>query len=188
MPQGCQGCFHFFLPAFLERLVAPEGNRFRIFIVKRGVEHIFCYVHQYRPRPAAPGDVESFFQHPGQILDLFHQVVVLGDGSGDAGNIRFLERIPANEVGGYLTADHHQRDGIHIGGGDAGDHIADPGTAGGETDAYFSRSPGIPVRCMDGSLFMAGEDMGEFHPVQGIIQAQHRTSRISEDDLDLFFP
>ena len=41
---------------------------------------------------------------------------------------------------------------------------------------------------MDGSLFMAGEDMGEFHPVQGIIQAQHRTSRISEDDLDLFFP
>ena len=40
---------------------------------------------------------------------------------------------------------------------------------------------------MDGPLFMAGEDMGEFHPVQSIIQAQYGPSRIAEDNLDLFF-
>ena len=187
LTESLQGPVHFFFPAFLEGLIPPEGDGFRIFVVKGRVEHILGHVHQHRSRPAASGDVEGFLQHPGQVLNLFHQVVVLGDGGGDAGDVRFLEGIPADEMGGHLAADHHQRDGIHIGGGNAGDHVADSGTAGGKADTHFPGGPGIAVRCMDGPLFMAGEDMGEFHTLQSIIQAQYGPSRIAEDNLDLFF-
>ena len=186
LAEGLQGGGHFRFPAFLEGLIAPQGYGFRILVVKGGVEHVLGHVHQHWPGTAAPGDVEGFLQYPGQILDSLHQVIVLGDGGGDAGNIRFLEGIPADQRGGHLAADHYQGNGIHVGGGNASDHVADPGAAGGKTDAHLSRGPGIAVRCMDGALFMAGEDMGELHPVQSIIQAQYGSSRVSEDNLDLF--
>ena len=112
---------------------------------------------------------------------------MLGDGGGDAGDVGFLEGIPADQMGGHLAADHHQRDGVDVRRGDAGDHVAYAGTAGGEAHTHLPRGPGIAVGRMDRALFVTGEDVGELHPVQGIIQAQYSTSRIPKDDLDLFF-
>ena len=174
------------LPGMLAALVAQEMDFVGILEVQPGIEHVGDNVDEHRPRPSGPGNVKGLLQHLGQVLHLPDQIVVLGDGGGDPGGVRFLEGILADQGSGHLSADDHQGDGIHVGGGNACHHVADPGAAGGNAYPHLSRGPGIAVCRMDGPLFVAGKDMGKMGFVNGIIQAQYGSARVAEDHRDLF--
>ena len=174
------------LPGMETPLVAQEMDLLGILEIQSGIEHVGDDVDEHRSRPAGPGNVKGFFQHLGQVLHLPDQIVVFGDGSGDPCGVRLLEGILTDQGGGHLTADDHQGNGIHVGGGNPRHHVADPGAAGGNAHPHLSGGPGVPVRRVDGPLFVAGEDMGKVGFVNGIIQAQYGPSRVAENHRDLF--
>ena len=62
-------------------------------------------VDHHRARPAAAGDVERLVQHARQIVDVLHQIIVLGAGPRDADRVAFLERVVADQVGRHLPGD-----------------------------------------------------------------------------------
>ena len=97
-----------------------------------------------RTGPGRPelGDQEGFANHRGDILRAGDDVVVLGDGQGDAGDINFLEGIGAEQLGGDLAGDADHGHGVHHGGGDAGDEVGGAGAGGGDGDADLRRRRG----------------------------------------------
>lgn len=167
-------------------LVPQHMDGFRIVEIQFRIEHIGDDVDEHRSRASGTGNVEGFLQHLGQILHPPHQIVVFGDGGGDPRRIRLLKGVLADQGRGHLAADDHQRDGIHMGRGNAGDHIAHSRPAGGDAHPHLARGPGIAVGGMDGPLFVAGEDMREFRFIDCIVQAQYGTTRVPEDHRDLF--
>ena len=56
-------------------------------------------------RPAGR-DLEGLVQHARQIVDVLHQLIVLGAGPRDADRIAFLERIVADQMGRHLPGEH----------------------------------------------------------------------------------
>ena len=51
--------------------------------------------------------------HARQITGTFHQVVVLGGGSGDAGGVGFLESVVADQVGRHLAGQADHGNAVH---------------------------------------------------------------------------
>jgi hypothetical protein len=70
---------------------------------------------------------KAFLMVDCQILDILDQEIVLDAGTGDANRVAFLEGILTDILGRHLASDDHHRDGIHVGGGDAGNRIGHPG-------------------------------------------------------------
>jgi len=67
--------------------------------------HIFGNVDQHRAGPTRLGDVEGLFHRSAQLPDVGHEVIVLGDGHGDASNVCFLEAVGAQHRCGHLSGD-----------------------------------------------------------------------------------
>jgi hypothetical protein len=70
-----------------------------------------------------------------QVAHVLDEEVVLDHGTGDADRVAFLEGVLADRVGRHLAGNHHHRDRIHVGGGEAGDGIGDARTGGDEGHA-----------------------------------------------------
>ena len=81
---------------------------------------------------------------------------------GNTGDISFLEGVAPDEGRRYLAADDDEGDGIHVGRGNACNHVADARTGRSKADTGLARSAGITVSGVDSSLFVACQDMGKF--------------------------
>jgi hypothetical protein len=57
------------------------------------------------------------------LVYISHQIIVLGDRQGDAGDIRLLEGVIADEPADDLSGDKNDRRGIHAGCGNAGHKV-----------------------------------------------------------------
>jgi len=68
---------------------------------------------------AAGGNLEGFPKRRRDVLRARHQVVVLGDRQRDAGDVRFLERVGADELAPHLAGDADNRRAVQHGRGDA---------------------------------------------------------------------
>jgi len=79
-----------------------------------GELHVLGQIDQHGAGPAAAGHVKGFVQGLGQLGDVFHQVVMLGAGAGDAGRVGFLEGVVADQMRRNLACDADQRDRIHL--------------------------------------------------------------------------
>ena len=67
--------------------------------------------------------------HSGlQFATLFHEVVMLGAGTGDAGRVGFLKRVIADQMGWHLTGQADNRNGVHQRVGQAGNGVGSAGT------------------------------------------------------------
>ena len=66
-------------------------------------------IDQDRPGPAAAGDIKGLPHHLGDLIRPGDQVIVLGDRQGDAGYIRFLEGVAADQEGMHLPGDADDR-------------------------------------------------------------------------------
>ena len=67
------------------------------------------------------------------------RIVVLGAGAGDARDVALLEGVVADEVRRDLSGEDDDRDGVHVGRGDAGDSVRGPGPE------VASATPTFPV-------------------------------------------
>ena len=142
-------------------------------------------VDHHRPGPAARRDVERLVQHPRQVGDVLHQVIVLGAGPGDADGVAFLEGVVADEMRRHLAGDADQRNGIAQRIGQARHRIGGAGAGGDEDAADLAGRAGIAFRRMDGALLMAHQNVAHLLLVeQRVIDRQHRAAGIAEDVLD----
>ena len=82
--------------AIHDGLVARQVDAVRVVEVGRLREHVLGDVHQDRAGPAGVGDVEGFLDGLSNLACVHHQVVVLGDGQGNAGYVRLLECVPTD--------------------------------------------------------------------------------------------
>ena len=128
-----------------------------VFTYIRG--YILGYIHQHRARPAGSGDLKCLADGFCQNIHILDNDAVFGHRHGDAGDIHLLETVLAQKGGPHVGRNSHYRNGIHIGGGNAGDQIGGAGAAGGKAHAHFSRSSGITVRRMGRALLVGGEDV-----------------------------
>jgi hypothetical protein len=88
-----------------------------------GELNILGNIDDDRTRATIGRDIESLMQDARQVVDVLHQIIVLGAGPGDADRVAFLEGVVADEMGRHLAGDADERDRIHEGVGEAGDGI-----------------------------------------------------------------
>ncbi len=92
--------------------------------------------------------------------------------------------LPITGVGTCPDRQHH-RDGVHVGGGDAGDGIGRTRSRGDQADAALTGRPGIAVRGMAGGLFVPDQDVLDLVLLEhGVVDMQDRPAGIPEDVLD----
>ena len=84
---------------------------------------------------------------------------MLDAGAGDADRIDFLKGIAADSVAGNLAGYDHQRNRIHIGGGDSGYRVGCSRSGGDQANTRFAGSAGIAVRGVGRTLFVAHQDV-----------------------------
>jgi len=126
--------------------------------------------------------VERLVDHPRQVLDPLHQIVVLGARAGDADGVGLLEGVRADQVGGDLAGDDHQGDGVQQGVDDAGDGVGGPGAGGHQAHARLAGGAGVALGRMGRALFVAHQDVMQARLVeQGVVDRQDRAARIAED-------
>ena len=175
--------------AFHRRLIRAHFDAFRIGKAGEGAGYVFRHVNQYRAGAAAARDVEGFFDGRRQLVHVLDEEAVLDAGTGDADRIDFLEGIVANQRRWYLAGDDDQRDGIGVGGGDAGHGVGQTGAGGDDGDADLAGSARVAVRLVNGTLFVPREDVGDvFLLVNRVIDVQHGTAGVAENVFHLLFP
>ena len=110
---------------------------------------------------------------------------MLGDGQRDTGDVDFLEAIGADLGGGHVAGDGHQRNGIQICIGDAGDQIGGTGAGGCDDHAHLAGGSGIAVGSVRCTLLVGSQHVTDLCliPVQGVIQVDDLSAGITEDGL-----
>ncbi len=151
--------------------------------VKAGRElHVLGDVDHDRSGPAARGDVEGLVQHARQVGDVLHKGIVFGAGPGDADGVAFLECVIADEMGGHLPGDAHDRNGIAQRIGEAGDRVGRPRSRGHQHAADLAGRARIAFGGMDRPLFVAHQNMADAILLeQRVVDRQHGPAGIAED-------
>ena len=151
-----------FLDLFL--IIAGHGSdQLRLFVGElAGVRgDILGNIHQHGALTAGLCNAEGCPHGVGQVFDLAHGEVVLGDGHRDALNVSFLEAVPAQQAGGNVSGKGNHRHAVHISGGDAGDQIGGTRAAGGQHHTGAARCAGVTVCRMGSALLVGGQDMAD---------------------------
>src|SRR5699024_1604244 len=100
--------------------------------------HVLRDVDQHRTGPAGRSDVERLCHCLGDVVDVLDQVVVLGDGGGDAVDVRLLEGVGADEAAGHVACNGNDRRRVHLGGRESGYQVGGTRATGGEADARLA--------------------------------------------------
>ena len=145
-------------------------NLFRIHKINLRAENVCSNIDQHGTRTSGSGDQESLPDYTGQVFNFFDQIVMLGNRRCNTGDIRFLEGVPANGLGRYLSAEYHQRNRVHIGRRNTCNHVAYTRSRSSEAYAGTAGSAGVAVCRMHRSLLMSGQDVaGEPGLIQLIV-------------------
>ena len=169
----------------LGRIGVAEADLAGALIAAGGELHVLGNVDQHRPRAAALGDVEGLVQGAGQVGHVAHQDVVLGGRSGDADGVALLEGVGADQVGGHLAGEDHERHRVHQRIDDAGHRIGGPGAGSDEHHARLARGPRIALGRMHRALLVAHEHVAQPRlMVQRVVDRQDRAAGIAEQRLD----
>ena len=112
--------------------------------------------------------MKGLLHHPGDVVGVLDQIAVLGEGGAGAGDVHLLEDVPAQQVALDLAGDGHHGDGVHIGGGDAGDEVGGAGAGGDHAHAGPARHAGVAGGHVSGVLFGADQGIGNAGGGQGV--------------------
>src|SRR5690606_1413272 len=138
-------------------------------------------IDQHRARAAGGGDVERLAHDLGNVFGATDHEAVLHDRAADADHVGFLEGVIADPVRTDLAGDHDHRDGIHVGGGDAGHGIGRTRAGGDQYHTRFASGTGVAVGGMGRGLFVAHQDVLDLVLLEdGIVNVQHRAARITK--------
>ena len=171
------------------RLEAANVNAFRPFEDALGVEHILRHIDQHRAGPSVGGEVKRLADGRGQLAHILDEEVVLGDGARDADDVRLLEGVVANERARHLAGEDHERRGVHVGVGDAGDGVGRAGAGGDEHHAGPAGGAGVALGHVGRALLVAHQNVLDILDiVQGFVNLQQGPAGVAEDVLDLLTP
>ena len=113
------------------------------------------------------------------------EVVVLGHRQGDAVDVDLLEGVLADQRGGNVAGDGHDRDRIELGRGDARDEVRRAGSGRPHADPDLARDPGVAVGGVGAALLVADEDVAELGMVaEDVVERQDDAARVAEEDVD----
>src|SRR5690606_32011504 len=124
-----------------------------------GIGDILGNVDNHGAGAAAGRHVEGLGDGLGNIFLALDHVAVLHDGTGNTDHVGFLEGVVTDLVAGNLAGDHHQGNGIHVGGGNAGDGIGGTGPGGDQHRPHLAGDAGIGIGGVDRGLLVAHQDM-----------------------------
>ena len=138
-----------------------------------------------RAGPAGAGDVERLGDHPGQVVGIADQVVVLGHRQGDAVDVDLLEGILADERRGHVAGDRDHRHRIEEGRPDPGDEVRGTRPRRAHAHADLAGHPGVAVGGVGTALFVANEHVAQLGIVaEHVVQRQDHATRVAEEDID----
>ena len=113
--------------------------------------------------------MEGLLDDAGDVVGILDQITVLGEGGNRTGDIYLLENITAQQMAGNLTGDGHHRDGIHIGGGNAGDQIGSARAGSYHAHTNFAADAGIAGGHVAGILLGTHQSIADLRVLlQGI--------------------
>jgi hypothetical protein len=144
---------------------------------------VFADVHENRARPAVAGDGEGLAQRRSDVLRAHDQAIVLGDGQRDAGDVRLLERVAADEVRGDLTGDEHGGDGVEHRVRDSRGQVGGSGTGGREGHADLAGGAGVTISHVSGALLVANQDVMDRILGHGVVDGQEAAARVAEYEI-----
>ena len=151
-----------------------------------GLLGIFGDVDQHRAGASGFRDVERFANRRGHFIGAGHQIVVLGDGQGDAGDVGFLKGVGAQQLAAHLSGDADDRNRIHHRGGDAGHHIGGAGARCSNRYAYSAGGAGVAVGHVGCALFMPHQNVVDVAVLERVVRRQNRAAGIAENRLHAF--
>ncbi len=144
---------------------------------------VFRYINEYGARASGTGHIKCLAQDLSQFAGVGDEVIVLGDGKRDAGNVGFLKSVGADQLAAYLSGDANDRGRIQHRRGNAGDHVGRARAGSRDRDADFAAGAGIAVCHMRGALLVTHQDVMDIAVFEGVICRQNCASRIAEDVL-----
>ena len=169
--------------AMLARQIAGQLHRGVVVRHRLHVLHVLGNIDQHRAGPAAGGHVERLAHHPGNVVHVGYQRMVLGDAAADFDDRRLLEGVGADHRRAHLAGQRQHRHAIELGVGDGGDQIGGAGAAGGHADTDFAGRAGVALGRKAAPLFMPGQD--DANPIaesrQCLVQRDYRPPRIGEN-------
>ena len=146
-----------------------------------GLLRVLRYVDEYGAWTPGLRDLERLADGGGDVFGAGDEVVVLGDGQGDAGDVDLLKRVAAEDFAADLAGDGHDGNAIEHGGGDAGDEVGGAGAGGGDADADLARGAGVAVGHVRGALLVADEDVVDGELAQGVVGGEDGSAWVAED-------
>ena len=148
-----------------------------------GQQHVLGDVDEHRSGTAADGDVKRFVDGLGQLVNVFHEVIVLGGRPGDTERVGLLEGVPSDKALRNLSRDRDDRDRVHQGVDESRREIGGAGTGSGHADAHLSGGAGVPLGGERGVLLVPHQYMPQGMVVQNVVDGQCHTARVPEDSL-----
>ena len=92
-------------------------------------------------------------------LGVGHQIVVLGDGQRDPGDVGFLKGVGADQLAAHLSGDADDRRRIEHGCGNSRDHVGRAGSRSRDGDAHLPAGARVTVGHVRRSLLVAHQDV-----------------------------
>src|SRR6202044_3523624 len=149
------------------------------------LHRVLCDVHEDGAGAAGGRQVEGLADGAGDVLGLGDEEVVLGDRVGDAGDVRLLEPVGADQVRGDLAGDRDHGHGVHVGVRERGDQVGGTGAAGGHAHAGAAGGLRVAGGRVPGALLVAGQDVPDLAGVeQRVVGGKHGAARDAEDHFD----
>ena len=133
------GFFDLSQVAFEYRVVRTHLDRLGVLELASGGGDIFRNIDDHRTWTAAVGDIKSFLDGDRQLVHVIDQEIVFDARACDPDGVAFLEGVLADVVGRHLSRDDHQRNGIHVGGSNAGNRVGRAWTRGDQGHADLVR-------------------------------------------------
>ena len=147
--------------------------------------HVLRHVDDDGAGPSGVGDVEGLFDHLGDLQWVHDQRVVLGDGESDARGVGLLEGIGTDGGARHLSDDGDYRDGVHLGGRDAGYEVGRSRAGRGPADADPAGYAGVAVGGVGGSLLVTSQDVPELRVLgKRLVERQDCSAGKTEDLYD----
>ena len=136
------------------------SGRFPVELARR-LLRVFRDVDVHGTRPARRRNLERLAERRRDVVGARHQVVVLGNRQRDAGDVRFLKRVRADQLAAHLAGDADDRRTVHHRRRNAGHHVRRAGPGRRDRDADLAARARIAVGHVRRALLVADEHVAD---------------------------